>query len=234
VEEFTCLGKSHVVIGSYAGGGIGFKKVWDAGSWCDGVGPNVTMSVLRDELKAVYGQRRGQIEHELETDQLDGSERERRQGSLWRIKALLHLCRVKLCVVTSNLCPGDSSGGPGGSDRKHPRDDGDTAAAAAAGMLPIWKNATWAVARAIYGDDTVDGAFPDDWLTEDNFAGCTHWMLGSAMLSFKCLYTGADGANLYELKALRCVETGQGTAETLLRHWQHPMVFGDHHRKKAV
>jgi hypothetical protein len=129
------------------------------------------------------------------------------------------------------MCPDDGSGGPDGSDRKHPRDDGDTAAAAA--DVQIWKNATWAVARAVYGDRQVADYFEPPWLTEDNFAGCTHWMLGSAMLSFKCLYTGADGANLYELKALRCVETGQGTAEKLLQHWQD-MVFGGHHRKEAV
>ena len=140
-------------------------------------------------------------------------------------------CRVILCVMTSNLCPDDSSGGPGDSNRKRSRDDDGGAAAAA--DVPIWRNATWDVARAIYGDDTVDGAFPDDWLTKDNFEGCRHWQLYSAMLSFKRLYTGADGANLYELKALRCVETGQGTAETLVQHWQD-MVFGSHHRKKAV
>ena len=126
-------------------------------------------------------------------------------------------CRVILCVMTSNLCPDDSSGGPGDSNRKRSRDDDGGAAAAA--DVPIWRNATWDVARAIYGDDTVDGAFPDDWLTKDNFEGCRHWQLYSAMLSFKRLYTGADGADLYELKALRCLETGRGTATTLLQHF---------------
>ena len=40
------------------------------------------------------------------------------------------------------------------------------------------------------------------------------------MLSFECL-----GAGLYELKALRCLETGQGTATDLLKHWQGWEVF---------
>jgi hypothetical protein len=97
VEEFTCLGKSHVVIGSYTGGGIGFKKIWDAGSWCDGVGADVTMQELRQELREEYGQRCGQIEQELGAGQLDGPEREWLQTSLQRIKALRP--RVKLCVM---------------------------------------------------------------------------------------------------------------------------------------